>query len=142
MILSTITGAIRGSFADFLTETLPIRTKRLVFVASLTARLKDADAVDSETLKKLNQVMALANSASALKLPIQLSKVIWRGRKSIDILKDVMVDSAGTTDTIGKKLTDAVDAMPAWLRYAEACDMEQDVRQLLENRSELLGKTE
>jgi hypothetical protein len=80
--MSRASVAIKEVLVDMLDKHLPRRTKRLLFLASFFASVKDEKepSFDDPALQKLNQLMRLSNTDSALKLPVHLSRVIWRGR--------------------------------------------------------------
>lgn len=140
MALSRMNDAFKKRAAAFLETHLPNRTKRLVFLASLTARLKGSETFDQETLHKLNKVMILSSSDSALKLPVQLSRAIWHGKTSYEIFNAELDATCSLNQAYLKELASRViSAMPAWLRYASDDAIEHDVEQLLENRSIVLG---
>lgn len=138
MAMSTMNGGIRKMLISFLNAHLPNRTKRLVFLASLTARLKGSSTFDNETLQKLNKVMELGRTDSALKLPYELSRAIWHGQTSYQILNaDV---SSATVDVRKKEMAaNVINTMPVWLRYGDDLEIEKDVERLLDNKSILLG---
>ena len=134
---------VRRGFLDivisFLKTHLPNRTKRLVFLASLTARLKNSDFFDAETLKKLNLVMALASNDAAIELPVCLNKVIWHDQSACKILSinNVCCESQNKieieTSNIKSMAASVMSVMPDWLSYGERKDIQNDVEQLLSN---------
>jgi len=107
-------------------------------MASLTARLKGSDTFTDDTLRKLNTIMSLSNSDSAMKLPVHLSRVIWRGKGSYEIFNDNVDKSSLTQTQIKNAISRALDAMPAWLRYGDDAVIEKDVQCIIENRSIVL----
>jgi hypothetical protein len=139
MTLSGLRGGIRAKAALFLESRLPARTKRLVFLASLSARLKGSDTFDNETLHKLNQVMVLCNTESALKLPVQLSRAIWHGKTSYEIFNANLSSPQLERNIIRQAALRAISAMPSWLRYGDDCAIMEDVERLLDNRLAVLG---
>lgn len=139
MTSSGMNGAIRRGFSNFLQNHLPNRTKRLVFLASLTARLKGSDTFDNETLHKLNKVMTLCSTESAMKLPVQLSRAIWRGKTSYEIFNADLHAGALETARIKEMAARAISAMPGWLRYADDSVIEQDVARLLDHGLAVFG---
>jgi len=138
MTLSGTSGVFRKGASGFFFKHLPNRTKRLVFMASLTARLKGSDTFTDDTLRKLNTIMSLSNSDSAMKLPVHLSRVIWRGKGSYEIFNDNVDKSSLTQTQIKNAISRALDAMPAWLRYCDDAVIEKDVQCIIENRSIVL----
>jgi len=137
--------SVRNSFLDhlinFLKKRLPDRTKRLVFLASLTARLKDSEIFDIATLKKLNRVMALASSDAAIELPVCLSHAIWHGKSAYNILS---IDNTNANElvidnkNIERMSLSVISIMPQWLLYGEQKAIRQDVEQLLNNYNSIV----
>lgn len=145
--MNQVTGVIRNGLASALGKHLSGKTKRMVFLASLSARLKSDSkkeigqfADDDETLAKLNEVMALAHSTSATKLPVVLSKVIWQGQALERIaLEDVRTSKPFTKERLQQISARVLDAMPSWLRYDSDPVIERDVTKLLQHRGLVLG---
>lgn len=145
--MNQVTGVIQKGFAAFLGQHLSGKTKRMVFLASLSARLKSESfkgsmsfADDDETLAKLNEVMVLAHRPSAAKLPVALSKVIWQDQTVEQITQeDVRTSKPFTKEHLQKISARVLDAMPSWLRYDSDPVIKSDVTKLLENRSVVLG---
>jgi hypothetical protein len=142
----TIPGAFSGKqggwLSRFLDVHLPPRMKRLVFLASLTARLRGSETFDDDTLRKLNKLMVLANSENALRLPIQLSRAIWNGKTAYEITHDTLQQG---DESFGKERLKSlahcvITAMPSWLRYGDDSDIEKDLNCLLGNRTLVFGK--
>lgn len=135
MTLSGISDWIHSFFTSMLNHYLPNRTKRLVFLASLTARLKETQSPDTETISKLNRAMELAKSDSAIKLPYELSRAIWHGKTSYQIFNADISQESLHPIRVKEMSTSVLLAMPSWLRYGSDTDMEQDVSKLLDRRS-------
>ena len=74
--------AMGGKLCSFLGCGLPSRTKRLILVTSLTARVKNDPDLDRATLKRLNELLDLCSSENAMRLPAHLSSVIWNGERN------------------------------------------------------------
>ena len=133
--LNKLDTATRSFFASILESQLPNRTKRLVFLASLTARLKATDKVDNEIFRKLNLAMELSKTDSALKSPYYLSRAIWHGKASYEILgRDQTVQTPEQT-CIKELASKIISAMPTWLWYGERSEIAKDVEHLLDNKS-------
>lgn len=137
--MSRASEALRQYSVQFLDRYLPRRTKRLMFLASFFARVKDGQVegepqIDDPVLEKLNRLMQLSKSDSALKLPIHLSKAIWRGKTLTDICGESILADQTSPDMIEHATKQIIMAMPKWLRYGRPEDIEKDVRQLLVHR--------
>jgi hypothetical protein len=138
--MTRITTVVRRGAIAFLDRHLQGRTKRLIFLASLSARLKDSSKLDHDTMKKLNTLMDLCKDESAIKLPVELSKVIWHGKASYEICRDQVSSlSSLSSDRINLISTRVLTAMPAWLRYGNDDEMQKDVAKLLTCRTAVLG---
>lgn len=142
-----VTGVFKGGLASVLGKHLSGKTKRMVFLASLSARLKSDSkeeigqfADDDETLAKLNEVMALAHRTSSTKLPVVLSKVIWQGQ-TVELIaqEDVRTSKPFTKERLQQISARVLDAMPSWLRYDSDPVIKSDVTKLLEHRGLVLG---
>ena len=139
MTLSGLNGGIQRRLTAYVNARLPARTKRLVFLASLSARLKGSDTFDNETLHKLNKVMVLCNTESALKLPVQLSRAIWHGKTSYEIFNADIQEGTLNRALIKELAQRVTSAMPGWLRYGDDTAIEKDVERLLDNRLVVMG---
>jgi hypothetical protein len=129
--MSRASAAVRDFFIESLDRYLPRRTKRLLFLASFSARVKGEPNFDSETLRKLNHLMALSATDEALKLPVHLSRAIWQGKTMPEICGENVLEGQLTPDRIERVTTNIVSFMPKWLRYGRQEDIERDVKQLL-----------
>lgn len=138
--MNRVSGLFRAGVVTLLGASLSERTKRLIFLASFSARIKDPNTFDSETLHKLNQVMALASKEEAINLPVHLSRAIWRGRTIHDIAdKEVLSSSTFTKERLQQLADRVLEAMPPWLRYGPDNVIRDDVARLLDHRSVLIG---
>ena len=96
--------------------------------------------MDNETLAKLNTVMVLSSSDSAIKLPVVLSKAVWNGRTISEITHDeVRTPQTLTKDRLQTIATSVLSAMPKWLRYDNDAAIRADVVKLIDNRNLVLG---
>lgn len=134
--MNQLTETIRSGLQNLLGRHLPGRTKRLIFLASFSARLKNCTSLNKETVHRLNQLMVLATEESAIQLPVQLSKAIWKD-SNLDMPGQVcLADTDLSKDTIQKITEQVLRQTPSWLRYG---DEKQDVEKLLNNRSLVFG---
>lgn len=139
ILLSGLRAGIRARTVKALDCSLPNRGKRVVFLASLAASLGAGSSFDKQTRGKLNRVMQLAKGDSALVVPFELSKVIWRGMTGVEIFHyDPKADPL-TGDMIEQMAQHAIRTMPEWLRYSNGDVMAKDVGQLLRARGEVFG---
>lgn len=118
---------------------LPNRTKRLIFLASFSARVKEAQVLDNDTLKKLNEIMNIAGSEDALKLPVQLSKAIWDGQTVFAQCRPLHQQGPLQEPTMQDLVQQIKNAMPKWLHYGREGDVEADLTRLLQHKTEVFG---
>lgn len=92
---------------------LPRYGKRLLFVVSLFAGLKQLSPTAQVDLELLNEKMDLASCTEALEIPVLFSQRIWGG---CDL-------KAGAAQV--------VDAMPSWMQYGDTAKMMDDARMVI-----------
>lgn len=113
---------------------LPTRSKRLMFLASLAARLVRDGVFNTETMQKLNGSLQLARSEKALQLPQTVCAIIWDADTSQKIFSEIHGDYAGDSCLLFEDAQQvcrrAVELTPAWLRYGSAEEMMRDASQL------------
>jgi hypothetical protein len=106
---------------------LPRRSKRIIFVATIAGRLEKTDTLSSEILAKLNAVLKLSPDDNALKFPVYLNEVVWRGKP---------LENLGVLEEVGTDIVKwAHETVPFWLTYGRASDMVSDaivVKRLVE----------
>lgn len=120
---------MKPAFAGVLSKHLPNRTKRLILFASLSARMCNTTRFDKTTLSKLNQVMLLGSDDNALKLPMQLSKAIWKGDNGVQVLHPEP-QAADPDEVINRVL----DAIPSWLRYGHSETIRADLKTFMSHQ--------
>jgi hypothetical protein len=118
--------------ASLATKYLPVRTKRLMFLASFSAQLKDPKEINRELLHKLNKVLSLSADDNALKFPVHLSHAIWRNRPLEPGVK-LSLKTEAVRDRAHAVARKVIAAMPEWLRYDDEAKMSEDVENLLQN---------
>ena len=124
------TETLKVAISERLKKRLPDRTKRYILLTSLLKHIsKD---LNRESVHKLNEVMSLSSSDNALMFPIQISKVIWRGKVSQISLDNL--DQADAVDTLARQLTDMI---PNCLQYSTYQTMYEDIKKLLVNKPTL-----
>lgn len=138
-LLSEAKNRLLGKTVSMLDKRLPQRTKRLVFLASLTARLKGEDNLDSETLHKLNKTMQLATRDSSLLLPAHLNKIIWSSMSAHNSINEIAIQGDWSNTRIRRICQCVLLAMPCWLRYADDSDIARDVERLLKQHTVVFG---
>ena len=112
---------------------LPDRTKRLILLASLSGYICNKTILDRQAIHKLNEVMALSASDSALVVPIQYSKMIWQKR-----IGDIFIHPPAQVSSEKCLATQLADHIPQCLRYSTYQEMLDDIKKLLENKPVLV----
>ena len=139
MTRTEIKASLRMRFTRYLEAKLHNRGKRLMFLASLAARLHISGQFDKVTRDKLNQVMQLSKGSASLVVPFELSKVIWHGKTAVEIFHYDPANTPLTEEVIEKMTQSAISSTPAWLRYGDNSEMAKDVSKLLHNRGLVFG---
>lgn len=130
-----------------LTKVLPDRIKRLVFLSSLAAYVRDFDQPDDDTLYKLNEILSLSTNADALKLPMYIHTRIWGSfdvsrLKSCGLelktMKNIRLDQMEQSQmrVVANRL---IDYAPSWLRYQTKEYTRQDIYHLFLGLYVVLG---
>lgn len=135
----SLTAVLWQRTTSVLDSVLSQRGKRVVFLASLAARLGSTHRFDKQTRQKLNTIMKLVHGESALLLPYELSAVIWHGKSGVEIFHFDPKRRDLSQEQICQMTQSVVNSMPAWLRYGENTEIEQDIVRLLHNRTQVFG---
>lgn len=102
---------------------LPRYGKRLMFVVSLFAGLKQLSHTELKDLELLNKKMSLASCTEALEIPVLFSKRIW---------KNCDLDQAIACGSLGAGADQVVKAMPSWMQYGDTAKMVEDARTVIQ----------
>lgn len=116
---------------------IPARTKRLIFLSSIYARMEKRPSVDRDTLHKLNKALALCNDEAALMMPVHLNRVIWNSESAEEIPLDMLFTEELDRSKLRMACTLIIKHMPAWLRYSDENVMREDLQKLFAERSVL-----
>lgn len=139
MILTRLrTSFVEGSIA-FLCEHLSKRMKRLILLASVSGRFKEPDTFNNETLAKLNKVMEMSSRDAALMPAVHLSRAIWHGKTSREIIEDEPSTISSDEARITSAAYRIIAMCPQWLRYGEDNEMLPDLIKLLRVQPALLS---
>lgn len=136
--MNRFTMAVKLGMLGLLDRHLPARTKRLIFLASLSARLKGSTSFTRDTVHRLNTVMALASDEASINLPVQLSRVIWHTPPVMQFDAQEL-GAILTQDRLHHLCEEIQQRMPAWLRYSDERSIRHDVEKLLTNRTAVFG---
>lgn len=121
-------------------KVLPDKVKRMIFVSSLAAYLRDIDQPEDEVLQKLNSVLKLSSDYRAMRFPIVFHSYIWDSFDTGTITdKGIACESdtlkgfrlVGLSKPQARIVTDKIiDYIPDWLRYASKNQTRNDVYRL------------
>jgi len=113
--------------------------KKLILFSSLTAVLRQDDALDKQTLEKLNLVMGLSSDVEAMKFPVYIRSAIWKGGAPIRIPSELF--SKNPSDlAIQTVLSELIAKVPRSLRYGNDAEMKADFERYLMNGREYLDR--
>lgn len=128
---------------------LPRRMKRLIFVSSFIAHLRNTTDPDRDLLSKINKLLSLSNRDEALLLPIQLHQQIW----SKVFLKEVFQEKSINFDDISQIASfkfhkpqirtlseEIIKVIPSWLMYGSRNQVKNDLVCIFENMGVLFQK--
>lgn len=139
MNVKSFRGALAERVVGFFGAHLSARMKRLILLASVSGRLKEPETFSNETLAKLNKVMELSMRDNASMIPIQLSKAIWHGRTSKEIIQDEPAAITSAEDRLIRAAKRIYNAAPQWLRYGDEEQMTADLIKLLRLQPSVLS---
>jgi len=114
----------QGLFSRILGKVLSKQNKRMIFLASLTAFIKDIHEPDAVMLAKINEMFSLSENNEALKFPMKVSPRIW-GAFDLSDLQRIGV-TENLSEVCNQRLGMSQKRMiaryvvkntPAWLRY-------------------------
>lgn len=123
--------SFRTLVSGVLSKVIPSRTKRLILLSSLYARLRNTTSFDSATIHKLNKALSLCKDDKAIQFPMHLTRAIWRGDRGNVILYPE--PNIAELEILVRRV---MQTIPSWLRYDEV-SMFKDLYKLFENRSML-----
>lgn len=126
-----------------LTNVLPHKTKRLFFIASLIASVKNIKDPDDNILVLINQKFDLCDSQEALALPVWMGVKLWFGRvpKNLCLQCNEGEPLINLADLGGKRLTpgemrvaanSVINCAPNWIKYGSRRTMRNDFVSVLE----------
>lgn len=125
-------------FSLLLAKLLSSRIKRMMFISSLYAYIKQIKTPDEEIALKLNQVMCLSSKEDALMLPMALSKYIWRNGGNIhcsteEVQMDKLSETLRRVDSLAQQRIiseQVIQNTPQWLQYGSHRRMRYDLMEL------------
>ena len=120
---------MNGAF-NIIGKVLPNNTKRIVLLSTLAANIVDIKYGDDEIIHKLNDLLLLCNDDNALKLPITLSKVIWKYDDTGE-LSNIYYRYNNSTFIVKGIVTKIISKIPKWLMYDNTDIVKIDIEELL-----------
>lgn len=134
----------QGFFSRILGRVLSKKTKRMIFLASLTAFIKDIHEPDAVMLAKINEMFSLSENNEALKFPMRVSPRIWGEFDLSDLhrigVKENLSEVCNQRLVMSQKRMIARHVMkntPMWLRYHSNRVMVDEVVKLLNTTDKL-----
>lgn len=121
-----------------LNRVLPDPIKRMIFLSSLAAYIRNLDEPDKELLQKLNEILLLSSNAEALRLPMEIHSKIW-GKFDTNRLRCDGINCSNMRDFKLEGLPKSqmrivanrlIDYMPSWLKYHSREGIRQDIYRL------------
>lgn len=128
--------------ARILGAILPRRMKRLIFVSSFIAHLRNTNNPDRQLLAKINKLLVLTSNDEALLFPIQLHQRIWDKVELKDVLngKSITVDDSSQISSyrfrkpqIRILSEEIIKIIPSWLMYGSKNQIRSDLICIFEN---------
>jgi len=122
-----------------LSPRIPNKFKRMVFLTSLLAMLRDTRSGDERILKHVNHFLCLAHDDRSMNLPLYTHRWIWKGISSGDAiilnagsvqLKEIL-SSKLTTDDYHTIVDYFLKTCPAWMVYSDRKTIYHDVRAMI-----------
>lgn len=147
--MTTNTNTRESLTARILGHVLPRRMKRLIFVSSFIAHIKNSTNPDKELLSKINKLLMLSSSDEALLLPVQLHQQIWHKVVLKDVLseKNIEIDDISQIASYSFKKPqirtlseEIIRVIPNWLMYGSKTQIRSDLICIFQNMDTLLTK--
>lgn len=132
----------------FLKRTLPDQIKRMIFLSSLAAYIRDLHKPDKETLERLNDLLLLSSNVEALRLPMEIQSKIW-GSFDVQRLQcdGIQCQSLRNFELKGLAKSEVrivanrlIEHMPTWMKYQSKEGIRQDIYRLFLGLDIVLGK--
>lgn len=128
-------GIISNYFKRVLTDKLPRRVKRLIYVSSIMGLIQQVKQPDMSLVNKLNDVFKIAKCPDAFIFPMYIKSIIWRDVSFVAKLSETG-KAISIGDVVHQELTPRdckaigehfLANVPSWLRYGSDALMISDV---------------
>lgn len=136
--MSTLFKRLKDLGSRILENVLPVHTKRLLFMVSLSTRIKETRELDVETIRKLNELLGLSSTPGAAQVPMMLNKVIWQDQ-SLNQIAVCLVSKERFPEKAVESFSQRIlDCAPRWMRYDET-SLRADLSKLIHHRQDVFG---
>lgn len=135
--------------AWLLGKILPNRIKRLIFISSFIAHIKNTTNPDKTLLLKINKLFSLSRDDEAMLLPFRLQDRIWESIALKEILqeKSIVVDDVSqiaeyrfVKPQIRTLSEDIIKIIPRWLKYGSNNQIRSDLITMFKNTDALFQR--
>lgn len=116
---------------------LPSRTKRVLFISSLSGKVTGQRELDRNVRLRLLGAFSLCNDPDAIALPVAYNEKIWANRPIDSLVEKVLSSEELDVVELTRIARQIVAMMPCWLVYGQTMHIVQEVRELLSQRNEL-----
>lgn len=128
-----------------LSKYIPVRMKRAMFLASLTAHIKKLTTQDEQVLSRLNALMELCDTQAAMRLPVTYESSIWGSFKADDLRSlNINANSLAEVNFPALRASQAralakrfMAHAPKYLHYGSNKTMQSDVMKLFRSMNDL-----
>lgn len=130
------------SICGFLSLVLSSKTKRLIFIATLFAGIKNITELDKRSLQKFNELLKLSEIDEAIGLPMMFGNSLWRRKlpegifvvyQKRAVLQLSEVDNNNLSQAQLRIVANTIiNQTPGWLMYGSRRTMRVDLMQLFD----------
>lgn len=119
-----------------LSRVLPPKVKRMVFISSLAAYIKQLDEVDDYMADQLNLILGLTDDSRNLRLPMHFSTSLWKGSDK-ELLETAHCSRISDLTLRGLTLSESrkvaniiISRAPKWLIYTSKTKLREEIYKL------------
>lgn len=125
---------MKRTFISLLGKKFPRKIKRLIYISSLAATLKQIDTPDNILSKQLNNIFKIARYPDAILFPMYIKSLIWT-----DLDKEVINLANKENVNIEENILaeKCTKVMPKWLVYDSMEKIKLDTSLVIHNLSNL-----
>ena len=121
---------------------LPDKTKKWIFLSSVLAVLRNVNdpnlISDSSLVQKLEEIFSITATPRACIFAMRIKHLIWKSTESKIVLnnKEINISELHNKKLSDNEINDVVEyiknLIPAWIKYSNEEDMNNDVRLLVQ----------